>query len=60
MDGERFQPAADALPNEKARPAVLLRQMDGVARLTRGEPHHLATLREALDVQEMVEAILAS
>jgi hypothetical protein len=29
-------------------------------RLARGEPHHLATLGEALQVQEVVEAILAS
>lgn len=33
---------------------------EGVARLTRGAPHHLATFHEALDVQEVVEAILAS
>lgn len=56
----RFQPVPDALPIEAARPLVLQRQLEGVARLTRGEPHHLATLREALDVQEVVEAILAS
>jgi hypothetical protein len=30
-----------------------------VAKLARGEPHHLATLAEALDVQEIVEGILA-
>jgi predicted dehydrogenase len=51
--------APDALPNEKMRPLVLQRQLDGVAAMTRGQPHHLATLREALDVQEVVEAILA-
>ncbi len=51
--------APDALPNEKMRPMVLARQLDGVAAMTRGEPHHLATLREALEVQEVVEAILA-
>jgi predicted dehydrogenase len=55
-----FQPAPDALPNEEARPIALRRQLEGVARLARGEPHHLATLREALDVQEIVESILAS
>jgi predicted dehydrogenase len=55
-----FQPAPDALPNEEARPIALRRQLEGVARLARGEPHHLATLREALDVQEIVEGILAS
>lgn len=55
-----WAPASDALPNEKMRPMVLQRQLDGVARMTRGEPHHLATLQEALEVQEIVEAILAS
>ena len=47
-----------ALPNEEMRPLVLKRQLDGVIRMTRGEPHHLATLREALDVQTVVEGIL--
>ncbi len=58
--GGAFEPAPDALPNEKARPLALRRQLEGVARLARGEPHHLATLQEALEVQEAVEAILAS
>ncbi|MBB5689764.1 Gfo/Idh/MocA family oxidoreductase [Roseomonas alkaliterrae] len=51
--------APDALPNERMRPLVLKRQLDGVAAMTRGQAHHLATLREALEVQEVVEAILA-
>jgi predicted dehydrogenase len=51
---------ADALPNERARPAALRRQLEGVARMTAGETHHLATLAEALEVQEVVEAILVS
>ncbi|MCO6416286.1 Gfo/Idh/MocA family oxidoreductase [Siccirubricoccus sp. KC 17139] len=50
----------DAMPNEKMRPLVLQRQLAGVAAMTRGEAHHLATLREALEVQEMVEAMLAT
>jgi predicted dehydrogenase len=54
-----WSPAPDALPNERMRPMVLQRQLDGVAAMTRGEPHHLATLREALEVQEVVEAILS-
>jgi predicted dehydrogenase len=54
-----WSPAPDALPNDRMRPMVLARQLDGVAAMTRGQPHHLATLREALEVQEMVEAILA-
>jgi len=55
-----WQPAVGAMPNEQARPISLKRQLEGVARLVRGEPHHLATLSEALNVQEIVEAILAS
>jgi hypothetical protein len=39
---------------------VLRRQLEAVAAMTRGEPHPLATLGEALAVQETVEAILAS
>lgn len=51
--------APDALPNEKMRPLVLKGQLDKLAALTRGEAVNLATLREALEVQEVVEAILA-
>ena len=52
--------APDALPNEKMRPMVLQGQLDKLAALTRGEAVNLATLREALEVQEIVEGILAS
>ncbi len=55
-----WQRAPDAMPNEQARPLALKRQLDGVTRLARGEPHHLATLAEALNVQEIVEGILAT
>ena len=48
----------DALPNPQMRPLVLRRQLEGVVRLTLGEPHALATLAEALAVQEVVEALL--
>jgi predicted dehydrogenase len=54
----RFEPAPDAIPNERLRPITLRRQLDGVVRMARGEPHHLATFAEALAVQEAVEAIL--
>lgn len=54
-----WQRAPDALPNEQARPLALKRQLQGVVNLARGEPHHLATVSEAFDVQEIVEAILA-
>ena len=52
--------APDAMPNERMRPLVLRQQLAGVAAMTRGEAHSLATLREALEMQEIVEAILAS
>jgi len=54
-----WQSAPDALPNEQARPLALKRQLQGVVKLARGEPHRLATLPEAFNVQEMVEGILA-
>ncbi|WP_237215505.1 gfo/Idh/MocA family oxidoreductase, partial [Falsiroseomonas oryziterrae] len=53
-----WHPAPDALPNEKMRPLVLKGQLDKLIALTRGEPQTLATLREALEVQEIAEAIL--
>jgi len=59
MPDGTWQHAPDALPNEQARPLALKRQLEGVARLARGEPHHLATLADALNVQEIVEGILA-
>ena len=54
-----WQQAPDALPQDQARPLALRRQLEGVARLARGEPHHLATLPDAFNVQEIVEGILA-
>ncbi len=54
-----WQQAPDALPNEQARPLALKRQLEGVVSLACGKPHHLATLAEALNVQEIVEGILA-
>lgn len=54
-----FVEAPDAIPNEKARPLILARQLDKVAALTQGASQDLATLAEALAVQEQVEAILA-
>ena len=55
-----WRSAPDAMPNEKLRPLVLRRQLDKVARMTRGEAQDLATLREALEVQEIIETILAA
>jgi len=54
-----FRPAPDAVENAAMRPLVLAGQLDKLAALTRGERTDLATLREALEVQEIVEAILA-
>ena len=54
-----WQQAPDALPNAQARPLALKRQLEGVAKLARGEQHHLATVAEAFNVQEVVEGILA-
>ena len=49
----------DALPQDRARPLVLQRQLEQVARMTRGQSHHLATLSEAIEVMELVEQIVA-
>ena len=59
-EGGGWAQAPDALPNERMRPLVLRDQLAGVAAMTRGAPHPLATLREALEVQEVVEAVLAA
>jgi predicted dehydrogenase len=53
-----WQRAPDALSQVEARPVALKRQLEDVVRMTRGETHHLATLEEALGVQEIVESIL--
>lgn len=58
VDGA-WQTDPSALPQDKARPLVLKRQLAAVAAMTRGEAHPLATLSEALAVQRVVEAILA-
>lgn len=50
--------APGSRPNEEMRPLVLKRQLDKVVAMTRGEDHSLATLREAFQVQELVETIL--
>lgn len=54
-----WQPAADAMPQDQARPLGLTRQLAGVAAMVRREDHPLATLEEALAVQKIVEGILA-
>ena len=57
IDGQ-WQAPPDALPNERARPLILTRQLDKVDAMTRGQAHNLATLNEALEVQSIVEEIL--
>ena len=57
---EGWSTAPDALPNDRMRPLVLRGQLEKGAAMTRGLPQNLATLREALEVQEVVEAILAA
>ena len=37
---------------------VLRRQLEAVERMTLGETHHLATVKEAFEVQTVVETIL--
>jgi len=54
-----WHPAPDALPNPQMRPLTLARQLDKLAALTNGARVDLASLEEALAVQEAVEAILA-
>jgi predicted dehydrogenase len=54
-----WSPDPDALPMEQARSLALRRQLEQVARMARGEPHRLATVVEAFDVQQVVEAILS-
>jgi predicted dehydrogenase len=56
--GGVWVPDQAAMPNERMRPLVLRRQLEGVERMTRGETHHLATVQEAFEVQTVVEAIL--
>jgi predicted dehydrogenase len=51
---------APAMTRDEERMAALNGQLQGLVRLARGEPHHLATLAEALNVQETVEGLLAS
>ncbi|MGI9409313.1 MAG: Gfo/Idh/MocA family protein [Hyphomicrobiaceae bacterium] len=57
IDGHWLAPD-DAVPNEKARPMILARQLDKVDAMARGDAHNLATLGEALEVQGVVEEIL--
>lgn len=59
LENGAWMPDGDAMPNERARPLVLQRQLTAVAAMTRGEHHPLATIAEAFDVQRVVEGILS-
>ena len=56
--GGEWHAAPDAMPNAKLRPVTLGAQLDKLAALARGEATDLATLGEALAVQEIVEGML--
>jgi len=55
-----WRTAPDTMPHTKARPLILKGQLHKLAAMTAGKPHDLATLAEALAVQEIVETILSS
>lgn len=57
VDGA-WVPDPAAIANERSRPMVLRRQLEAVERMTLGETHHLATVKEAFEVQTVVETIL--
>jgi predicted dehydrogenase len=50
----------DAPSHAEARPLILKRQVEKLAAMARGAPHDLASVGEALNVQTVVEGILAS
>lgn len=56
-DGGAWQEAVD-WSQEDPRSSDLQRQLSEVSRWLRGQPHKLATAKEALAVQELVEAML--
>jgi predicted dehydrogenase len=55
-DGGPFTQAQDYA--EDPRQETLQRQLDDLDKCLRGEPHALATIREALHVQELIEGML--
>lgn len=59
-DDGTWRPSPDVMPHTVARPLILREQLAKLAAMTAGEAHDLATPKEALAVQEIVEAILAS
>lgn len=57
-DGGAWEEALD-WSQEDPRTSALQRQLNEVDRWLRGQTHKLATAQEALDVQELIEAMLA-
>ncbi|MGM0586023.1 MAG: Gfo/Idh/MocA family protein [Pseudomonadota bacterium] len=57
--GGPFEPLNAPTPGEDPRAQALRDQLDDLQKMIRGEPHRLATLREALRVQQIVESLLA-
>lgn len=55
-----WRSAPDTMSHTEARPLILKGQLHKLAAMTAGKPHDLATLGEALAVQEIVEAILSN
>jgi len=60
LDGGRWLQPEAAFSIDAVRSLVLRRQLDKLVAMTSGEPHDLATLDEALQVQRVVETILRS
>ncbi|PJK28377.1 Gfo/Idh/MocA family protein [Minwuia thermotolerans] len=60
MPDGRWAGDPDAPGHAEARPLILKRQVEKLAAMTRGAPHDLASVGEALNVQTVVEGILAS
>ncbi len=56
-EGDEFKQIVD--PSDNARIDSLHVQLDHFDKCMRGEPHQLATIQEALSVQEKIEGMLA-
>lgn len=58
-DSQAWEGDPDALPHEEMRPVILRGQVGKLPALVGGKQTDLATVREALDVQRIVESILS-
>ena len=57
-DNGDWRAMPDAMLNEHDRALVITKQLRKITAMVEGRPQNLATLREALEVQEIVEAML--